>query len=318
MSPFSISGCRLQPSPICLGTGPLGSSLSKEESFALLDAYLDLGGNFLDTARCYADWLPGERSASEKTIGRWIRERKNRDKIVLATKGAHPEFTTTPVPRLARTDIEFDLNESLKNLQTDVIDLYWLHRDDPARPVEDIMDTLADQVRSGKIRSCGCSNWTLPRIRAAQVCAARQGWSGFVGNQMRWSLAVAAPAKPSDMVAMDEPTRLYHRDTQLAAIPYSSQAGGWFQKRADFEAGKRPDAPGGSFSTDESERLFRRIQTITADSGLTVTQVALGWLLSQPFPTFPIVGSHTIAQLRDCMSAAAVRLSPSQMQILNS
>ena len=165
----------LHPSPICLGTADLGSAVNRSDSFALLDAYLDLGGNFLDTAKVYADWLPGERSTSEKLLGEWMRLRRNRQRIVLATKGAHPDLATMHLPRLSRAEIEADLHASLRHLQTDIIDLYWLHRDDPARPVEDILATLQDAVRAGKIRYFGCSNWRVERIRLCQrLC--RRPW----------------------------------------------------------------------------------------------------------------------------------------------
>lgn len=307
-----IPDTSLDACPICLGTASIGKPLSEADSFALLDAYLDLGGNFLDSAKIYADWLPGEKSSSEKTLGKWMKTRNNRDRVIVATKGAHLDLETR-ISRLARADIESDLAASLSHLQTDVIDLYWLHRDDVARPVAEIMETLATQVRAGKIRHVGCSNWTLPRIREAQDYARARGLPGFVGNQMKWSLAVPDPAADGDptMVAMDGPTRAFHRATQLAAVPFSSQAGGWFQKR-DKAGGPVP----GAFATEANERRYHAVKAIAAETGLSLTQIVLGYLLSQPFPTFPIIGSHTREQLADCMRAADVRLTDEQVKRL--
>jgi aryl-alcohol dehydrogenase-like predicted oxidoreductase len=307
-----IPGTDLAAFPICLGTAVFGKTVPPAESSALLDAYLDAGGNFLDTAKMYADWLPGEPSSSEKTLGRWMKERRNRGRVIVATKGGSLD-PATKLARLARADLESDLAASLAHLQVDVIDLYWLHRDDTARPVGEIVETLAAQVRAGKIRYAGCSNWTLARIQAAQAYAATHGLPAFAGNQMKWSLAVADPEAGGDptMVAMDAPTWAYHRGTSLAAVPFSSQAGGWFQKRD-----KSGGAPAGAFATGANERRYRAVREIAGETGFSLTQIVLGYLLSQPFPTFPIVGCHTRDQLRDSLSAASVRLSAEHVRLL--
>lgn len=311
-----IPNTHLNASALCLGTALFGSAISREDSFALLDAFLEAGGNFLDTARIYADWLPGEKSISEKTIGLWMRERGNRDRVIVATKGAHLDLATK-ISRLARADIEFDLGESLKNLRTGTIDLYWLHRDDEARPVEEIMETLADQVRAGKIRHAGCSNWRLARIRAAQDAARQRGWTGFVGNQMMWSLAKMEHRDLGDktMVVMDDALHAYHRESGLAAIPFSSQAAGWFQKRAPLPAGGA-DVPKSGYDTPVNAARLARARQLAAETGLTLTQIVLGYLTGQPFATFPIVGCRTLAQLRDSLTAADIRLSPEHLRFL--
>ena len=185
MLPFTLS------LPLCLGTGNFGAALDQDAAFALLDAYLDQGGNFLDSAQVYCDWIPdNERSSSEKIIGRWMKERRNRDRLVIATKGAHPDLATMQIPRMSRAEIEADLHASLRHLQTDVIDLYWLHRDDPARPVAEILETLNAAVQAGKIRAFGCSNWRAERLQAANEYAATHGLHGFVASQVLWNLAV--------------------------------------------------------------------------------------------------------------------------------
>jgi aryl-alcohol dehydrogenase-like predicted oxidoreductase len=313
-----IPGTELQPSTICLGTGNIGSAIDPSTSFALLDAYLNQGGNFLDTAKVYADWLPGEKSVSEKTIGQWLRQRSNRNNVILATKGAHPELTAMHIPRLSRSEIVYDLQESLKNLQTEVIDLYWLHRDDVHRPVEEIIETLTDQVQAGKIRYFGCSNWRMERIKAAQVYAYQRGGPGFIANQMMWSLAVVNPKALPDqtMVVMDDELKRYHLETGLAAIPYSSQANGWFQRRARDTVGQMKATLRGMYGGMANEHRFRCMTQLASESGLLVTDIVLGYLQSQPFPTIPIVGCQSIDQLRDSLSAGDVSLSPDQVKYL--
>ena len=221
----------LAPSAICLGSSHFGNGIAPADAYSLMDAYLTCGGNVIDTAAVYANWLPGEKNSSEKTIGRWLARTGKRDKIVLATKGGHPDLATMHISRMSPSEIVDDVETSLRNLQTDWIDLYWLHRDDPARPVAEIIDTLHGQVVAGKIRYFGSSNWRADRIEAAQIYATARGITGFVANQMRWSLAAIDPDTTGDptTVAMDDETYAFHQRTGLAAIPYSSQASGYFQ-----------------------------------------------------------------------------------------
>lgn len=310
-----IANTDLKPSVICLGTVHVGSTLSLRSSYKLLDAYLEQGGNFLDTAKMYSDWLPGEKSSSEKTLGRWLKLRRTRDKVILATKGANPQPSNMNVMRLSRQQITYDLHRSLKHLQTDVIGLYWLHRDDPCRPVEDIINTLDGLRKAGKIRYFGCSNWRTARIIAAQAYARRQGIQGFVANQMMWSLAAVAardlPGKTT--VAMDGPLRRYHLRTGLTAIPYSSQANGLFQKMAQMPIEQLPPNVKRTARRPANRKRFQRIRQVAATTGLSITQVVLGYLLSQPFVTIPIVGPRTVDQLQDSLSAADVRLTKRQL-----
>lgn len=309
----------LSPSVLCLGGVPLGSALDSSTSFALLDAFIARGGNFIDTAKVYADWLPGERSASEKTIGRWLRQRRNRAQVIVATKGAHPELAAMHTPRVTPKCIVADLEQSLRNLQTDCIDLYWLHRDDPTRPVEEIIDTLHAQATAGKIRAYGCSNWRAARVAAAQSYARSRGWPGFVANQMLWSLAaVNAQTLPDPtMVSMDDALYSLHRQTGLAAIPYASQANGYFQRLAAGALDAMPASSRRLYDTPVNRARYARIQRLAADSSLTVTAIVLGYLRGQPFPTIPIIGCRTLAQLEDSCRAADVVLSAEQITFLD-
>jgi len=286
--------------------------VDRDGSFALLDRYVERGGNFIDTASVYANWLPVERHSSEKTIGRWLKARGNRKQLILATKGAHPELSSTDVPRMSRDEIVADLETSLRNLRTEAIDLYWLHRDDPERPVCEIMEVLWDQVDAGKICYLGCSNWRAARIRAAQAYAARHGRLGFVGDQMMWSLALVDPEALGDktMVYMDDELMCYHQETGLAAIAYSSQARGAFQKMA------RGDEVPRVYRRRGNEDRFQRVKRLAAQSGLTITQVVLGYMQSQSFTTVPIVGCRTLEQLDDSLDAADVRLTSEQVRYL--
>jgi aryl-alcohol dehydrogenase-like predicted oxidoreductase len=309
----TIPNTEVNVSAISLGSTGIGSTIDVDASFALLDRYADAGGNFIDTAAVYANWLPGERNVSEKTIGRWLNGRGNRGEMVLATKGAHPELETMHISRMSRGEIESDLNDSLRNLRTDVIDLYLLHRDDTSRTVEEILTVMNDQVKAGKIRTFGCSNWRVERIREAQEWADDHGVDGFVANQINWSLAEIDPECMGDRttVAMDDELFDYHQTSGLAAMAYSSQAGGLFQKLARGDA-----AIGGAYPLESNQRRLKRIERLGQETGLSITQIVLAYLQSQPFVTVPVVGCRTLGQLNDSLGAADTVLSEDQIELL--
>ena len=310
----TIADTDLSVSSICMGSTGIGSTIDRDSSFRLLDLFTEQGGTFIDTAAVYANWLPGERNVSEKTIGRWLKQSSHRKQMVIATKGAHPDLESMHVPRMSRSEIESDLDESLRNLGVDVIDLYYLHRDDRSQPVETILSILVDQVKAGKIRHFGCSNWQADRIRTAQEVAADQNMEGFVADQVRWSLAVTDPSKVADRttVTMDQDLFYLHQESSMAAVAYSSQAGGLFQKMANGQT-----INDDSYPVADNQNRLSRIQTLAEQTGFTVSQIVLGYLQSQPFVTIPIIGSRTPHQLMDSLTAAYVQLTPEQMAFLN-
>ena len=313
----NIPGTDLTPSLICLGTAQLGTGIPETDSFRLLDAFLDLGGSFVDTAHIYADWQSTERAVSEKTIGRWLRREKKRTSIVLATKGGHHEPGTTRA-RLRPAEILHDLQQSLSFLQSECIDLYWMHRDDRSRPVGELLDFLEEQVRTGRIRYYGCSNWSIDRIEEARKYADRRGIRGFVANQPMWSLARPNPDGIGDetMLAMGETEVTFHRQNQLTAVPYSSQPKGFFTKMHESRLPGSEAALMKMYANDENRLRSERAITVARDRSRTVNEVVLAYLLSQPFPVFPIVGCRTVSHLENSMKAASLRLDQTDLDYL--
>lgn len=307
----------LDVSAICLGGAEFGSAIDAPAAFELLDAYVEQGGNFLDTANFYGRWHGAGDAASERVIGRWMRERGNRAALVLATKGGHPEFSphfeTRPlVHRLAPEQITADLEDSLANLGTDYVDLYWLHYDDPARPVGDMLETLDAHRRAGRIRHYGCANWSAARIAQAQAYCSERGLAGFVANQMLWNLAAhnRAALWVDGMQAMTPEMRALHRGSSLAAVPYSAQAGGYFSKAQQDDFLDRPEylRLRACYQNAETTRRVARVGQFARDSGHEPTQIALACLMNQPFDTVPIVGARTPRQLEASMAAQAIAL----------
>lgn len=293
----------LNCSSVCLGTARFGSDISEEQSFTMLDRFVEAGGNFLDSARVYADWLPNGASASERTIGNWMNARKNRDRIVLATKGGHPPLSDMTKSRLAREDVEQDVDQSLKCLATDHIDLYLLHRDDVSRDVVDIMETMNALVRSGKIRYFGCSNWREHRVAEALQYSATHGLASFVAIQNLWSLAFPdmKHIPDSTVIQMDPATIYLCKEAGLTIMPYTSQANGFFTKHAVSGRLNYDPSIKGPFESALNYARLRAVVRIAKQRSVSVTEVVLAYLTSQPTPTIPIIGPSHLDQLLDSL-----------------
>lgn len=170
MKYIQLNDTDLNVSRICLGTAGFGDKTDQEKSFEILDDFVRAGGNFIDTANVYCKWLEGHGNCSEQIIGRWLKARGAREKVIVATKGAHYSFENPGRSRVNREDIRADLDESLRTLGTEVIDFYWLHRDDPEKPVEEIVDILEEMQKEGRIRYFGFSNYRTDRLKALEQC----------------------------------------------------------------------------------------------------------------------------------------------------
>jgi aryl-alcohol dehydrogenase-like predicted oxidoreductase len=314
MRNITIPHTGLNPSVISLGCADFGGAIDRRDAFALLDAYAAQGGNFIDTASVYNDWIPGERSRSEKLIGEWLKQRSNREQMILATKGAHPDLASMHIPRLSPREIQQDVEASLRHLGVERIDLFYLHRDDPSHPVEEILTTLHGLVQAGKLGAYACSNWSLARLRAAQESAAHLRMPGFAAVQNLWSLAHVETRALTDptLVVMNEALWDYHRQTNLAAVPFSSQANGLFHKLAAGQEERIRPNQAAQMLNPTTRRRFERLQALQAATGWSVTQIVLGYLMGQPFPTIPVIGPHSLAQLADSLTAAEIQLTPDQ------
>ncbi|MCU6708705.1 aldo/keto reductase [Paenibacillus sp. J5C_2022] len=310
----------LDASVLTLGTALFGSDISEREAFRLLDMYSDAGGNFLDTSLNYADWQWPVKGISEKTIGKWMKLRGNRHHMMVGTKGACPSLNNGPFLRLHRDDILSDLQQSLHNLQTDTIDLYYLHRDDPSRPVSDILDVLEEQAERGSIRYYACSNWSLPRLVEAQQYAERTGVKGFVANQMMWSLAEVNRHHLTDstLVAMDTDMKEYHRRTGLTAVPYSSQANGFFSGKYARGDDRSETVAGRFYYSEVNFARLDRVREQARERGASSSNIALAYMLSQShgFDVFPIIGPKNAEQLEDSLKAAELAMNEESMRLL--
>ena len=309
----------LRVSRLCLGLADIGVRYTAAEGFALLDAFREAGGNFVDTARVYSDWVPGESHRSERILGDYLAGCGEREAWVVASKGAHMDLAAAQVSRVSPCCIREDLEGSLRTLRLDRLDLYYLHRDDPTTPVEPLVDTLEDCVRQGLIRAYGCSNWHADRIRAAQAYARARGGTGFAANQMLWNVGSRSMRPPADrtLAVWDDAMAHLHRSDPLLAAPYSPQANGFFSKLLEEVPGADPDALAKSpYHTSGNRQVALTLRALARESGLAVSTLVLAYLFEQDFPVTPVIGPKSVAQLRSSLAAVDARLDTAVRQRL--
>lgn len=313
----TFPGAQARLSTMALGTAAFGSLIPPADSFAMLDAFIDGGGTLIDTAHVYADWLEGERHRSEKTIGAWMKRRGTMGDVLIATKGGHPDLATPKVPRLSPGEIVRDLEESLRCLGVDRIDLYFLHRDDPTRPVEEIMEVLDQQVQLGKVGAIGCSNWQVSRIAEAQSFARAAGLTPFAASQVFWSLAIANPgAFPEDHALIDDAALQFYAAQNMPVMAYTSQARGFFSKASRDGIDGLPTALRDAFGSAENVARLERANVLALELGVPASTIPLAYLMSQTVIGIPVIGPMSMTQLQDSLGAADVRLTEGQVRFL--
>ncbi len=276
-----------------------------EEPFSVsarrLDHFWHSGGRLVDTAHSYADGV------SERVIGRWMRQRRCRDDVTIIDKVCHPDALGRPRGR--PETIREELDGSLARLGTTWVDLLMLHRDDPTVPVTAVVEALAREVRRGRVRAFGVSNWPAPRLAEFLPAAADAGHRPTVSYQ--FSLAVPrGEIWPGAMHATPDLRRL----AQSAGVPllaWSAQARGWFTRGTGAAEADDP------FDTPTNRLLRRRCRAISAERGSNPATVALAWTLHQQPATWPIVGPANLAEQRASLAAAGLTLSPDEMRFLD-
>ena len=286
-------------------------------SFALLDAVVELGGTAFDTARHYGH-------GNEATVGRWVRERGLQDRVVIIGKGAHP--TPDEANRVTPEAIAADLDESLRQLGLEAIDLYLLHRDDPSVPVGPIVEALNEHHKAGKIRAFGGSNWTHGRIAEANAYAEERGLVPFVASSPQFSLVEQVDEPWPGCISIGGPgnaeAQAWYRGNQMPIFAWSSLAGGFlsggFTRDND---GTLPEEVAGrarrAYGTEANFERLDRARTLAAERGLTVPQIALAYALSQPLNLFTIAGSESREEFAANATAESVHLSPAELAWLD-
>ncbi|MEU1375309.1 aldo/keto reductase [Streptomyces triculaminicus] len=292
--------------PLALGGNVFGWTADEKQSFAVLDAYAEAGGDFIDTADVYSAWAPGNQGGeSETVIGDWIAARRNRDAVVVATKVGHG----VPAHRgLKPAVIRADVEASLRRLRTDHIDLYYTHVDDTSVPVEDIITTLDGLVKEGKVREIGASNITAERLRASLDFSAASGLAKYVAIQPHYNL-VSRDTYEGDLAAVAA-------EHGLAAVPYFALASGFLTGK--YRPGVTVDSAraGGAQKYLESERgprVLTALDEVAAAHGAEPATVALAWLAAQPTVSTPLASARTVDQLPPLLAVADLKLTEADL-----
>ncbi len=282
-----------------------------ERYFALLDGIFELGGATFDTAHGYG------KGESERTLGQWMKARGNRDRVVIITKGAHPYDSRQ---RVTPPDITGDLHESLARLQTDSIDLYLLHRDDPTAPVGPIIEVLNEHQAAGKIRLFGGSNWSHKRLQEANEYAAAHGLTPFAFSSPNFSLArqFQEPWPGCISITDNAEARGWYQQNQMPLFAWSSLAGGFFSGRFrrdnldtfdDYFDRVCVD----TYCYEDNFQRFDRAAQLAHEKGVSVPQIAMAYVLRQPMNMFALVGCYHRDEFAANMAALELNLTPDEI-----
>jgi aryl-alcohol dehydrogenase-like predicted oxidoreductase len=301
----------LMVSPLCLGTNVFGWTVDEATSFTLLDAYVEAGLNFIDTADVYSTWVSGnEGGESETIIGRWLQSRGNRDRVVIATKVGSDMGGGRK--GLSKTYIRSAVEASLRRLRTDYIDLYQSHRDDAATPQQETLEAYAELIEAGKVRAIGASNFSAARLREALDLSATRGLPRYESLQPKYNLY--------DRSAYEAELEPLCREESIGVIPYYGLASGFltgkYRSQADF--GKSVRGGGmASYLNERGMRILSALDAVAAGQRATPAQVALAWLMARPGLTAPIASATSLEQMKDLVAATRLRLAPDDIERLD-
>ncbi|HWV80347.1 MAG TPA: aldo/keto reductase [Hyphomicrobiaceae bacterium] len=301
----------LEIAPLIFGGNVFGWTVDEKGSFALLDAFVDAGFNCVDTADVYSKWAAGNKGGeSETIIGKWFKASGKRDKVIIATKCG---MEMAPDKKgLSKAYIVRAVEDSLKRLQTDTIDLYQSHRDDPETPLEETMEAHAALIKAGKVRVVGASNYSADRLKAALAVSAKAGIPRYETLQPNYNLA--------DRKEFEGPLQDLCVAESISVIPYYSLASGFLTGKYRSEGDLAQRARAGGVKKHLNARGFAilgALDTVAAKHGATPAQVALAWLLAQPAIAAPIASATTTAQLADILKCAELKLSADDVAALS-
>jgi aryl-alcohol dehydrogenase-like predicted oxidoreductase len=300
----------LDVSPLMLGGNVFGWTVDEPSSFKILDAFVDAGFNFIDTADIYTTWVPGNSGGeSEAIIGNWLHNSGKRSRIVLATK------VGKQIPSgkgLKKAHILKAAEDSLRRLRTDCIDLYQTHEDDPSAAFEETLGAFAELIKQGKVRAIGASNYSADRLAEALKISSQYGLPAYQVLQPKYNLCERA-----DYESALEPLLLKE---SLGVIPYYGLASGFLTGKYRSESDLSKSPRGANVQKYLNERGFRildALDQVAKAYGSTPGKVALAWLIARPSVTAPIASATSLEQLRDLVDATNLGLDKPSIEVLN-
>ncbi len=303
-----INNTDIVASKIVMGTDGFGTEMPDKLCFDMLDRFLNAGGNIIDTASFYADWHNMGKSMSEKTIGKWLTSRKNREKVIISTKGGHPRLETMEISRLSKAEIFDDFENSLINLQTDYIDIYWLHKDDIRIAPEELITIMNEVLQTGKARYIAASNWSYDRLKQANDYAKKNGMQPFIAGQIQHSIAkVNAEAVGDDICAMTDVEYEKYCSDNLNLFAFSSQAKGFFAIMDSVGLGGVPEHVKKEFLNDYNLSLYKKLKNLSVEMNTSISSLLLYALVTdKKLNTFAQIGPRKIEFLEDSLKIADI------------
>jgi aryl-alcohol dehydrogenase-like predicted oxidoreductase len=307
--PLGRSG--LEVSALVLGGNVFGWTADAATSFAVLDAYVAAGGNCIDTADVYSRWAPGHQGGeSERMIGQWLSVRGNREQVLIATKVGWDMGGDKK--GLRKQYILQAVDESLERLQTDYIDLYQSHKDDPETPLDETLEAHAILIKQGKVRAIGASNFSAERLSESLAVSELHGWPAYCSLQPHYNLCERAE--------YEQKLEPVCQDAGLGVIPYFSLAAGFltgkYRSEADLAKSPRGQAVK-KYLNERGLRILDALDQVARQTSSTPTAVALAWLLARPSITAPIASATSVEQLQTLIAGTQLELQAEAVALLD-
>jgi aryl-alcohol dehydrogenase-like predicted oxidoreductase len=310
MKKRKLGNTGLEVAPLAFGGNVFGWTADEPTSFRLLDAFVAAGCNLIDTADVYSTWVPGNKGGeSETMLGKWMNAGGNRGKVLIATKVGKDMGPDRK--GLSKSYILRAVEDSLRRLRTDCIDLYQSHEDDPGTPLEETMEAYAQLIRQGKVRAIGASNYTADRLKEALEASARSGYPSYQCLQPLYNLYDRA-----DYEKELEPLCL---EKGVGVIPFSSLASGFLtgKYRSEKDLANRPRGESvRKYLNDRGFRILGALDQVAAQYHSVPAAVSLAWLIARPGVTAPIASATSLDQLNDLIEATNLELDPSSIELL--
>jgi aryl-alcohol dehydrogenase-like predicted oxidoreductase len=302
----------LKVAPLCLGSMQFGWTADETLSHQIMDAYVEAGGNFFDTADIYSAWAAGNPGGvSEEIIGRWLDARQNRHLVVVATKFNGRLWSGPNGDGLSRGHVMKAVEDSLRRLRTDYIDLYQTHWPHYDTPQEETLRALDDLIKAGKVRYIGCSNEPAWRLTKALWISDKYNLNRFISSQPPYSLVRRADfERESEALVIDQ---------NIAVIPYSPLQGGFLTGK--YRRDVTPESVRAEglkrYFTDRNFNLVELLEKLGNTHNASVAQMALAWMLQRRAITSPIIGANSVAQLNDILGSLDVKLTPEEVRAID-
>jgi aryl-alcohol dehydrogenase-like predicted oxidoreductase len=310
MKKRKLGNSELEIAPLAFGGNVFGWTADEQTSFKLLDAFVAGGFNLVDTADVYASWAPGNQGGeSETIIGRWLKRSGKRSEVVVATKVG---MEMRGQKGLAKSYILRSAEDSLRRLQTDYIDLYQSHQDDPGTPLEETLEAYAELIRQGKVRAIGASNYSAQRLKESLLTSERNGLPRYESLQPLYNLY-----DRETFEAELEPLCL---EKNVGVINYYSLASGFLSGKYRSESDLGKSARGGGvkkYLNERGLRILAALDEVAARQQATPAQVALAWLIARPSVTAPIASATSLEQLDELVKATALELDETSLRLLD-